>query len=148
MIKSKKGYKISVLLSIVCWLTFIWLRTFTYMASYDEGTGAYSFLIFAVITLLGTFFYWSLLKPAENGSWFSILFDDELEDYIEKSGVPRITPHGFRHSHASYLIRSRQIDDQLIADRLGHTVEELHRTYAHIYDESRGDLKSVLDKLF
>lgn len=73
---------------------------------------------------------------------------NKLEDYIEKSGVPRITPHGFRHSHASYLIRSRQIDDQLIADRLGHTVEELHRTYAHIYDESRGDLKSVLDKLF
>lgn len=84
MIKSKKGYKISVLLSIVCWLTFIWLRTFTYMASYDEGTGAYSFLIFAVITLLGTFFYWSLLKPAGNGSWFSILFDDEPEDYIEE----------------------------------------------------------------
>lgn len=84
MIKSKKGYKISVLLSIVCWLTFIWLRTFTYMASYDEGTGVYSFLIFAVITLLGTFFYWSLLKPAENGSWFSILFDDEPEDYIEE----------------------------------------------------------------
>ena len=80
MIKSKKGYKISVLLSIVCWLTFIWLRTFTYMASYDEGTGAYSFLIFAVITLLGTFFYWSLLKPAGNGSWFSILFDDEPAD--------------------------------------------------------------------
>ena len=84
MIKSKKGYKISVLLSIVCWLTFIWLRTFTYMASYDEGTGAYSFLIFAVIILLGTFFYWSLLKPAENGSWFSILFDDEPEEYIEE----------------------------------------------------------------
>ena len=73
---------------------------------------------------------------------------NHLEEYIKKSGAPRITPHGFRHSHASYLIRSRQIDDQLIADRLGHTVEELHRTYAHIYDESRGDLKSVLDKLF
>lgn len=87
MIKSKKGYKISVLLSVVCWLTFIWLRTFTYMASYDEETGAYSFLIFAVITLLGTFFYWSLVKPKENGSWFSILFDDELEDYIEEIPV-------------------------------------------------------------
>ena len=74
MIKSKKGYKISVLLSIVCWLTFIWLRTFTYMASYDEGTGAYSFLIFAVITLLGTFFYWSLLKPAETAVGFRIIF--------------------------------------------------------------------------
>mgnify|MGYP005790369159 CR=1 FL=1 len=83
MIKSKKGYKIPVMLSVVCWLTFIWLRTFTYMADYDEGTGIYSFLISAVITLLGTFFYWSLFKPEENGSWFSFLFDDELDDYEE-----------------------------------------------------------------
>lgn len=85
MIKSKREYKIPVIISVVCWLTFIWLRTFTYMADYDEGTGVYSFLIAAVITLLGTFFYWSLFKPEENGSWFSILFDDELEDYIEET---------------------------------------------------------------
>lgn len=85
MIKSKRGYKIPVILSVVCWLTFIWLRTFTYMADYDEGTGVYSFLISAIITLLGTFFYWSLFKPEENGGWFSILFDDELEDYIEET---------------------------------------------------------------
>lgn len=55
------------------------------MADYDEGTGVYSFLISAIITLLGTFFYWSLFKPEENGGWFSILFDDELEDYIEET---------------------------------------------------------------
>ena len=81
MIKSKRGYKIPVILSVVCWLTFIWLRTFTYMADYDEGTGVYSFLISAIITLLGTFFYWSLFKPEENDGWFSILFDDELEGH-------------------------------------------------------------------
>ena len=73
---------------------------------------------------------------------------DHLDVYMEKSGVPRMTPHGFQHSRASYLIRSRQIDDQLIADRLGHTVEEMRKTYAHIYEESRGDLKSVLNKIF
>ena len=63
-------------------------------------------------------------------------------------GVPQITPHRFRHSHASFLIRSDKIDDQLIADRLGHTVEEMHHTYAHIYEEARGDLKSILNELF
>lgn len=71
-----------------------------------------------------------------------------LDKYIKNAGVPRITPHGFRHSHASYLIRSGKIDDQLIADRLGHTVEEMRHTYAHIYEESRGDLKKVLNDLF
>lgn len=90
MIKSKKGYKIPVVLSVVCWLTFIWLRTFTYMTGYDEKTGAYVFLIAATITLLGTFFYWSLFKPEENGSWFSILFDDEPEDYIEETPVGNV----------------------------------------------------------
>lgn len=71
-----------------------------------------------------------------------------LKYYIQESGVPAITPHGFRHSHASYLIKSGLIDDQLIADRLGHTVEEMRKTYAHIYEESRGDLKSVLNQIF
>lgn len=90
MIKSKKGYKIPVILSVVCCFAFIWLRTFTYMANYDEGTGVYSFLIAAVITLLGTFFYWSLFKPEENSGWASLLFDDELEDYIEETPVGNV----------------------------------------------------------
>lgn len=72
----------------------------------------------------------------------------QLDYYISKSNVPRITPHGFRHSHASYLIKTGKIDDQLIADRLGHTVEELRKTYAHIYAESRCDLKNVLEDIF
>lgn len=70
-----------------------------------------------------------------------------LDKYIELSGVPRITPHGFRHSHASLLIRAG-IDDQLIADRLGHTPAELRKTYAHIYKESRTELVSKLNAIF
>lgn len=73
---------------------------------------------------------------------------EHLDRYIKKAGVPRITPHGFRHSHASFPIRSGKIDDQLIVDRLGHTVEEMRHTYAQIYEEARGDLKAVLNELF
>ena len=69
-----------------------------------------------------------------------------LDIYIQKANVPRITPHGFRHSHASLLIRSG-IDDQLIADRLGHTVAELRKTYAHVYRESRTELVSKLNEI-
>lgn len=72
----------------------------------------------------------------------------QLNKYIKRSGVKHITPHGFRHSHASYLIRSGKLDDQLIADRLGHTVAVLRKTYAHIYDEARADLKSILNEIY
>lgn len=70
-----------------------------------------------------------------------------LDYYIKLSGVKRITPHGFRHSHASLLIHNK-IDDSLIAERLGHTVEELRRTYSHIYEKERGDMKTKLDSIF
>lgn len=70
-----------------------------------------------------------------------------LDRYIELAGVKRITPHGFRHSHASALIVSK-IDDTLIAERLGHTVVELRKTYAHIYAQQRNDLKLALDILY
>lgn len=70
-----------------------------------------------------------------------------LDKYIELAGVPRITPHGFRHSHATLLIRSG-IDDQLIADRLGHTPAELRKTYAHIYADSRKEMLQKLNEIF
>ena len=70
----------------------------------------------------------------------------ELDKYINISGVKRITPHGFRHSHASMLIKMR-IDDSAIADRLGHTVNELRKTYAHVYESDKEDLISKLNKI-
>ena len=70
-----------------------------------------------------------------------------LMHYIKKSGVPKISIHGLRHSHATYLIQTGKIDDQLIADRLGHTVQMLRSTYAHIYRKQRNDIKSVLDNI-
>lgn len=69
-----------------------------------------------------------------------------LDDYITKAGVKRITPHGFRHSHATMLILAK-VDDTLIAERLGHTVAELRKTYAHIYEKQRANLKNVLDDI-
>lgn len=70
---------------------------------------------------------------------------NHMDEYIAKSGVSRITPHGLRHSHASHLIHLR-IDDSLIADRLGHTVQELRKTYAHVYDQDRASMISILNQ--
>lgn len=70
-----------------------------------------------------------------------------LKKYIAKSGVKTITPHGFRHSHASLLIE-RGISDVLIAERLGHSISELHKTYAHIYESKREDMCKKLNNIF
>lgn len=69
-----------------------------------------------------------------------------LDKYIEIANVKRITPHGFRHSHATSLIIAG-VDDTLIAERLGHTVYELRNTYSHIYKSQREDLKNTLDNM-
>lgn len=69
-----------------------------------------------------------------------------LKRYIQAAGVPPISPHGFRHSHATLLIRAG-VDDQLIAERLGHSVSELRKTYAHIYSESRREMLDKLNKI-
>ena len=65
----------------------------------------------------------------------------------QKSGVKKITVHGLRHSHASYLLSNPMISELLIADRLGHSVEMLRNTYAHVYEKSRKNLIDFIDKL-
>lgn len=66
--------------------------------------------------------------------------------YLDKANVRRVTLHGLRHSHASCLI-NMGVQDYLIANRLGHNVEELHHTYAHIFNSKRQELESVLDNM-
>jgi len=63
----------------------------------------------------------------------------------EKYGkeINRITNHEFRHSHASYLI-SKGVRIELIAYRLGDTVDVVLKTYAHLFPEVED---SVIDEL-
>lgn len=62
-------------------------------------------------------------------------------------GVKSISLHGFRHSHATFLIE-QGIDDQLIAERLGMTVAVLRKTYAHVYADQRDRMLEALSKTF
>ena len=66
--------------------------------------------------------------------------------YISKSHVKSITIHGLRHSHASMLINAN-VPDYLIADHLGHSVNELYKTYAHIYISSKEEFFPILNHL-
>lgn len=70
----------------------------------------------------------------------------KFKRYIHISGVKEISLHGLRHSHASMLINAK-VDDYLIAERLGHSINELRNTYAHIYSINRKYFNDVLNNI-
>lgn len=69
-----------------------------------------------------------------------------FKEYIKIANVKNISIHGLRHSHASFLINSK-LDDYLIAERLGHSINELRNTYAHIYSIKRQNFYETLNNL-
>ena len=66
---------------------------------------------------------------------------------VAKSGVKKITVHGLRHSHASYLLSNPMVSELLVAERMGHTVEMLRSTYAHIYENRRSIMLDYIENL-
>ena len=55
-----------------------------------------------------------------------------LTKACKKAGVPRITFHGLRHTHASYLI-AQGVSIQSVANRLGHAdTTTTQQTYIHL----------------
>ena len=67
--------------------------------------------------------------------------------FAETAGLPHITIHEFRHSHASLLCNAG-INIKEIARRLGHRdVEMTLRTYSHLYPKEEERAVSVLDTL-
>lgn len=64
-------------------------------------------------------------------------FTRKLNYYIDKSGINKnITPHGFRHSHVSFLI-DIGCDSRDVANRIGDTVEIVEKTYYHMFPKKK-----------
>lgn len=61
--------------------------------------------------------------------------------------IPNITVHGFRHSHASYLINNMtdKYTDYDAAKRLGMSVDMLHHTYAHWFKQADKKIIDVIN---
>ena len=53
-------------------------------------------------------------------------------------GRPDATPYFLRHTYASLRLAEQRLSLQEIAEEMGHTVEVLARTYAHVISEYRG----------
>lgn len=69
----------------------------------------------------------------------------KLYHYSEMAKVPRITPHGLRHSHISYLINNG-INILAVANRAGDTVEIILKVYAHLFKEKDDEIIQLLNK--
>lgn len=74
-----------------------------------------------------------------------------LNAYVRKAassaGVEGRTWHDFRHHHASLLL-SEGISPALVAERLGHDLKTLLRTYSHVIRSDDDRVRAVLDGAF
>jgi integrase len=67
--------------------------------------------------------------------------------YAKAAGLPHITIHEFRHSHAS-LLCNEGISIQEIARRLGHSdVQITWKTYAHLYPREEERAVEILNRI-
>lgn len=68
--------------------------------------------------------------------------------YLRRAGARAAvgaTWHDCRHHHASVLL-SRGVSPALVAERLGHTVAELLKTYAHVIRADEDRVRSIVDE--
>jgi len=70
----------------------------------------------------------------------------KLNKYIALAGVKKITLHGFRHSHVSFLINILDLDIKEVADRIGDTPQEVEKTYYHMFPERRNKVINMLNE--
>ena len=62
----------------------------------------------------------------------------DMDKYIALAGVKRITPHQFRHTHATIIFStgaSKAEDAYIVAHRLGHSVKYSLDTYGNLYKD-------------
>lgn len=66
--------------------------------------------------------------------------------YSEKASIPRIRIHDLRHSHVSLLI-NMGFTPQLIAERIGDTVQMVNSVYGHLYPSKHEEVADRLNQL-
>lgn len=75
------------------------------------------------------------------------VYNAKLNELIKNNNLKKITPHGFRHSHASFLI-SQGIPITDIAKRLGHSSPNITLAiYSHFYDKKEDPVLKLLNAL-
>ncbi|CAM3119362.1 site-specific integrase [Streptobacillus felis] len=93
--------------------------------------------------------YTSQLPNIDNLYIFSytIIYNNLLLKLIDKYNLKKITLHGFRHSHASLLIK-KGIPITDITKRLGHANPKITlQVYSHFYNDNKDNVIDLLNNL-
>ena len=68
-----------------------------------------------------------------------------LDKMAAETGVPRVTPHGLRHSHVSWLRNVADLTYEEIAERIGDTSDAVKNFYFHLYDENKVKIGTAIN---
>lgn len=97
----------------------------------------------------GTFGRYSQ-KNRKNEKYFMVynsLVNTYLTRVCKKAGIPRISCHGLRHTHASLLI-ANGVSIQSVANRLGHTdTTTTQKTYIHLLKKLKNRDQQKIEKI-
>ncbi|MGB9793236.1 MAG: tyrosine-type recombinase/integrase [Thermacetogeniaceae bacterium] len=66
---------------------------------------------------------------------------------MKEAGVPKITIHGLRHTHATFLLRHGH-PVNLVAERLGNTPKTVMETYAHVLPSMQREAVKTIERLY
>ncbi|MCB8970993.1 MAG: site-specific integrase [Solirubrobacterales bacterium] len=81
-------------------------------------------------------------NPVSESNWRNRTWKDALD----RAGLPKANPHRLRHTAASEMIARKPFEPTtVIAYRLGHRVETLLKTYAHLFERHRGGVADLGD---
>ena len=71
------------------------------------------------------------------GKVYNSTANSVLERHCKRAGIPVISVHGLRHTHASLLLFAG-VSIASVAKRLGHaSMNTTQKTYLHIYSRTR-----------
>lgn len=74
-------------------------------------------------------------------------FEDSIHRYIRKAGVPDISFHGLRHTHATLLLR-QGVHPKIVAERLGHAnVNITLNRYSHVLPDLQSEAVKAIEKV-
>jgi integrase len=77
----------------------------------------------------------SLYTPSGLNYYFNL--------YIKEIGLPKITLHGLRHTHATLLLKMG-VNTKIVSERLGHsTINMTLDTYSHVLDDIQDEVVQV-----
>lgn len=71
--------------------------------------------------------------------------ENKMKRAIKKLELKSITIHGLRHSHVSLLI-NMGVSSFEIAERIGDTVDMVHKTYAHLFEDTKNKTMEDLNR--